>query len=84
MHIRAGTGAHGVIRVDSKDTKVPEKLIRRAAAIVAAKSDATRHASVAAVDVAERRHVRKPRGAKPGLAVYSQCRTIDVAPDLGH
>ena len=84
MHIRAGTGAHGVIRVDSKETKVPEKLIRRAAAIVAAKSDATRHASVAAVDVAERRHVRKPRGAKPGMAVYSQCRTIDVAPDLGH
>ena len=39
---------------------------------------------VAAVDVAERRHVRKPRGAKPGMAVYSQCRTIDVAPDLGH
>lgn len=84
MHIRAGTGAHGVIRVDSKEMKVPEKLIRRAAAIVAAKSDATRHASVAAVDVAERRHVRKPRGAKPGMAVYSQCRTIDVAPDLGH
>jgi len=84
MHIRAGTGAHGVIRVDSKETKVPEKLIRRAAAIIAAKSDATRHASVAAVDIAERRHVRKPRGAKPGMAVYSQCRTIDVAPDLGH
>ena len=84
MHIRAGTGAHGLIRVMSKDDRIPESLIRRAAAIVAAKSDATRHASVAAVDIAEKRYVRKPRGAKPGLAMYTQCRTIDVSPDLGH
>ena len=82
MHVRAGTGAHGVLRTNKEPTRVPEKVIRRAAAIVAAKSQSVKHSGIVAVDITERRYVRKPRGAKPGLAQYERARTMDVTPEL--
>ncbi len=82
MHVRAATGAHGVLRTNKEPTRVPDTVIRKAAAVVAAKSQSVKHSSVVAVDITERRYVRKPRGAKAGLAQYSQARTIDVTPKL--
>ncbi|MBC8140864.1 MAG: NFACT family protein [Armatimonadetes bacterium] len=82
MHVRAATGAHGVLRTNKEPTRVPDSVIRKAAAVVAAKSQSVKHSSVVAVDITERRYVRKPRGAKAGLAQYSQARTIDVTPKL--
>jgi predicted ribosome quality control (RQC) complex YloA/Tae2 family protein len=82
LHVRAGTGAHGVLRTQGKPAhNVPEAVVRRAAEIVAARSGkAVKHAGTVAVDVVERRHVRKPRGAKPGLVTYTRERTLDVTP----
>ncbi|MBC8135139.1 MAG: DUF814 domain-containing protein [Fibrella sp.] len=82
MHVRAATGAHGVLRTNKEPSRVPDTVIRKAAAIVAAKSQSVKHSSVVAVDITERRYVRKPRGAKAGLAQYSQARTVDVTPKL--
>lgn len=82
MHVRAATGAHGVLRTNKEPQRVPDTVIRKAAAIVAAKSQSVKHSSIVAVDITERRYVRKPRGAKAGLAQYSQARTIDVTPKL--
>ncbi len=82
MHVRAGTGAHGVLRTNKEPGRIPDQVIRKAAAIVAAKSQSVKHSSVVAVDITERRYVRKPRGAKAGLAQYSQARTVDVTPKL--
>ena len=79
LHVRAGTGAHGVLRTAGKPRAVPEAVLRQAAQIVATRSGkAVKHASLVAVDVVEKRHVRKPRGAKPGLVTYSQERSLDV------
>lgn len=83
MHIRSGTGAHGVLRTQNKPERVPDAVLRQAAALVAAKSGTSvKHAGLVAVDVVERKHVRKPRGAKPGLALYTRARTLDVSPAL--
>jgi predicted ribosome quality control (RQC) complex YloA/Tae2 family protein len=83
MHVRAGTGAHGVLRTGGKPQALPDAVVRRAAEIVAARSGtAVKHAGVVAVDVVERKHVRKPRGAKPGLVTYSRERSLDVSPSL--
>jgi len=81
MHVRGGTGAHGVLRVP-KGATVPDPIVRRAAAVVAARSGSVKHSSLVAVDVTPRKYVRKPRGAKPGLALYTQARTVDVVPAL--
>ena len=81
--LRAGTGAHGVLRTGGKPQVLPDAVVRRAAEIVAARSGtAVKHAGVVAVDVVERKHVRKPRGAKPGLVTYSRERSLDVSPSL--
>lgn len=83
MHVRSGTGAHGVLKTNKQPNKVPDKVLRRAAEIVAFRSgSAQKHSSVVAVDVTERRYVRKPRGAKAGLAFYTQAKTLDVTPKL--
>ena len=81
LHVRGGTGAHGVIRVP-KGAKVPDTVVRRAAAAVAAKSGSAKHSSLVAVDFTEKRYVRKPRGAKPGMALYTQAKTVDIEPML--
>jgi predicted ribosome quality control (RQC) complex YloA/Tae2 family protein len=35
-----------------------------------------------AVDYTERRHVRKPPGARPGVVTYTHARTVSVRPAL--
>ena len=82
LHVRAGTGAHGILRTGGKPQSVPEGVLRRAAEIVAARSGkAVKHSGLVAVDITEKRHVRKPRGAKPGLVTYARERTLDVSPN---
>lgn len=83
LHVRAGTGAHGVLRANGKADRLPASVLQRAAEIVAARSgSAVKHGAIVAVDVVEKRHVRKPRGAKPGLVTYTGERTLDVTPRL--
>lgn len=83
FHVRSAPGAHGVLRAQGKPDRVPDTVIRRAAQIVAARSGtAVKHAGVVAVDVVEKRYVRKPRSAKPGLVTYERERTLDVEPVL--
>jgi predicted ribosome quality control (RQC) complex YloA/Tae2 family protein len=83
MHVRSAHGAHGVLRTNGRPDRVPDTVIRRAAGIVAARSGtAVKHSGLVAVDVTEKRYVRKPRGAKPGLVVIQRERSIDVSPIL--
>lgn len=83
LHVRAGVGAHGILRTQGQPTRVGDPTVRRAAAIVAARSGkSVKHADLIAVDVTEKRYVRKPRAAKPGLVTYERERTLDVSPSL--
>ncbi len=83
LHVRAGVGAHGILRTQGQPTRVGDPTVRRAASIVAARSGkSVKHTDLIAVDVTEKRYVRKPRGAKPGLVTYERERTLDVSPTL--
>lgn len=78
LHVRAAASAHGVIRTAKHPEKVPLATLRRAAELVAARSEA-KGSSVIPVDYTLRRYVRKPRGAAPGRVTYSNEKTIDVS-----
>lgn len=80
LHARGIPGAHVIIRVGPKGPQgVSDEALLRAAEIAAYYSKA-RSASKAAVDYTLRRHVRKPRGARPGMVIYDHERTIMAAP----
>jgi predicted ribosome quality control (RQC) complex YloA/Tae2 family protein len=81
LHARAVTGAHVVIRNPGPPGRLPPAVLREAARIAAANSDA-RHAHVAPVDYTYRRHVRRPRGSAPGRVVYTAEKTLDVVDPL--
>ncbi len=59
---------------------VPPRTLEEAAMLAAYYSKA-RHSGKTPVDVTWRRHVRKPRGARPGFVVYTDQRTVYVTPD---
>ena len=77
LHARGVPGAHVVIRASGPS--VPEHVLQAAAAL-AARASAARHAASVAVDYTQRRYVRRIKGAPPGLVTYRQERTLHVAP----
>lgn len=79
FHARGVPGAHVVLRAGAEHPTAEE--IERAASIAAWFSKA-RGASAVPVDYTARRHVRKPKGSRPGLVVYERERTIQVRPEL--
>ena len=79
LHARGVGGSHVVIRWRSPDgSEVPETV--EAAAALAAWYSAARESGHVEVDVAQRRHVRKIKGARPGMVTYRNERTIRVQP----
>jgi len=79
LHARGMPGAHVVLMTDGR-TPRPDDVA--AAASVAAYYSRGRGATGVSVDVTARRHVRKPRGAKPGMVTYQQARTVLAEPRL--
>lgn len=78
LHVRAGSGAHVVIRAQGKE--VPRHVVEHAAAI-AVRNSASRHASVTPVAVTLRKYVRRPRGGAPGAVIYQNEKTLMVERD---
>ncbi|MFN2271670.1 MAG: NFACT family protein [Anaerolineae bacterium] len=77
LHARGVAGAHAIIKCSNRD--VPEEVVRQAAGLAAYYSPA-RDEAQAAVDVTQRRYVKKVRGSHPGLVTYRNERTIQVKP----
>lgn len=77
LHVRGGTSAHAVIPTSRKPEKVPHETLMFAAKLVVANS-VMKHASYVPVDLTLRKYVRKPRGSKPGAALYTHERTLYV------
>jgi predicted ribosome quality control (RQC) complex YloA/Tae2 family protein len=78
FHARNIPGAHAILRIDG-DREAALSEIERAAELAAFHSRG-RQAGKVAVDYTERKHVRKQRGAAPGLVWYTDARTITVVP----
>lgn len=78
LHARGVPGAHVLVRTRGRD--VPERVLGRAAALAAARSQA-RHAPAVGVDYTQRRYVDRIKGAPPGLVTYRGEKTLFVAPE---
>jgi len=81
FHARQVAGSHVVLRRAGRKEEPDKRAILETAAIAAYHSKAGR-SSKTSVCYTERRHVRKPRGAKPGLAVVSREKVVMVKPKL--
>ncbi len=76
LHARDVAGSHVIVCVDGRDA-TPPQVVEAAARLAARYSKADRRGKVA-VTCAEARHVRKPRGGAPGLAIVTNESTLTV------
>lgn len=78
LHAKEIPGAHVIIQTQGQE--VPDTTLVEAAAVAAFFSQARESANVP-VDYTRRKHVRKPKGARPGMVIYDHQRTLFVTPD---
>lgn len=81
MHARGIPGAHVIVKA-GPDGRVADGVLLRAAEIAAYYSKA-RTGSKVPVDCTARRHVWKPKGARPGMVLYDHEKTIMATPRPG-
>jgi predicted ribosome quality control (RQC) complex YloA/Tae2 family protein len=81
FHARQCPGSHVILRRGDRKAEPDKEAILEAAAIAAFHSKAGKSSKVA-VCYTEKRHVRKPRGGKPGLAVVAREKVVVVKPKL--
>lgn len=78
LHTKNIPGSHVIVRKQQYD--IPESTLEEAALLAAWHSRA-RMSSNVPVDYTAVRNVKKPSGAKPGMVIYENYRTITVTPD---
>ncbi|MFH1689902.1 MAG: NFACT RNA binding domain-containing protein [Candidatus Eisenbacteria bacterium] len=81
FHARQVAGSHVVLRKSGHKAEPDRQAILEAAAIAAFHSKAGKSSKVS-VCYTEKRHVRKARGGKPGLAVVAREKVVIVRPKL--
>jgi len=79
MHARGVPGSHVIVRLARPDNAEDAEAMETAAALAAFYSS-SRTSGTVDVDIAERRHVRKIKGAGPGMVTYRNERTVAVRP----
>ncbi|HEX3031416.1 MAG TPA: NFACT RNA binding domain-containing protein, partial [Bacillota bacterium] len=78
LHVKDLPGSHVIIPRTGQE-EVPAEVIREGASLAAWYSQA-RCSGQVPVDYTLKKHVRKPRGAKPGMVIYEQQKTLYVTP----
>lgn len=81
LHTKNIPGSHTVIVTDGQE--VPPSTMEQAAALAAYHSRA-KESSLVPVDYTLVRHVKKPQGAKPGMVIYENYKTIYIQPDISN
>lgn len=79
LHTKNIPGSHVIIKKHTKED-VPSSTLLEAAMLAAYHSKA-RMSSNVPVDYTTAKNVRKPAGAKPGMVIYENYKTIIVTPD---
>lgn len=79
MHTKDIPGSHVIIRTGGK-SELPETTMEEAANLAAFYSKA-KNSSMVPVDYTQRKNVKKPNGAKPGMVIYLTNKTIYIHPD---
>lgn len=80
MHARGAPGSHVLIRRGGR-REIPQSVLRVAASLAARYSKLKSERSVD-VTVAAAKHVRKPKGAPPGMVMVQNEDTLTVDPGL--
>jgi len=78
FHVRGAPSAHVVLCTNNQPLKIQRADIEFAA-LVAVKHSPSKHSGFVSVDFTQKRYIRKPRGAAPGLAVYTNEKTVHVS-----
>ncbi|NLY43590.1 MAG: fibronectin/fibrinogen-binding protein [Clostridiaceae bacterium] len=78
LHVKNIPGSHTIIQTGGKD--VPDSTLLEAAMLAAYYSKA-RFSSNVPVDYTHVKNVKKPSGAKPGMVIYENYKTIYVTPN---
>ena len=78
LHIQKFHGTHVILACAG--VQPPDRTVTEAAMLAAFYSQAKNGQNVP-VDVTQVRNLRKPNGAKPGMVVYEQYRTVIVTPE---
>jgi predicted ribosome quality control (RQC) complex YloA/Tae2 family protein len=79
FHTKNITGSHVILRTNG-NSEVPESTLIFAAETAAYYSKA-RNSSQVPVDMVTARYVKKPNGAKPGMVIFTNNRTLFVKPE---
>jgi len=79
FHTKDIPGSHVVLNTGGRSEDIPQETLE-AAALLAAYYSRARRSSNVPVDFTPVRHVRKPRGARPGYVIYDHHQTIHVTP----
>jgi len=78
MHTKDIAGSHVIIQKGGRE--IPDTTIMEGA-LLAAYHSKGRQSGQVPVDYVTRRHVRKPKGAKPGFVIYDSHKTVYVTPE---
>ena len=79
FHVADYSGSHVVVRNPAKDKDLDDSILEKAAELAAYFSQA-RNSSKVEVHYTKRKHVTKPRRAKPGLVSLLEFKSIKVEP----
>lgn len=77
LHVKDIPGSHVIIK--RQDKSLPEQTLQEAAVLAAYYSKA-KNSSQVPVDYTIKKNVKKPSGAKPGMVIYQEQKTIYVTP----
>jgi predicted ribosome quality control (RQC) complex YloA/Tae2 family protein len=78
FHVKDIPGSHVIVQTNEQE--VPDSTIKEAALIAAFYSKGQSSSQVP-VDWTQKKHVKKPNGAKPGKVIYENHKTIFITPD---
>lgn len=78
LHTKNIPGSHVIIR--KQKSEIPDRTLYEAAMLAAFHSKA-RQSSGVPVDFTAVKNVKKPAGAKPGMVIYENYRTINITPE---
>lgn len=78
LHVKALPGSHVIIRTAGQEVSASTL---EEAALLAAYYSKGKNSNNVPVDYTKVKHVRKPKGAKPGMVIYNHHKTIHVNPD---
>lgn len=81
FHAKKIPGSHVLLKANGKE--IPDRTFEEAGMLAAYYSKARDMAKVE-IDYIEKKHVKKPNGAKPGFVIYHTNYSLVASPDISH